>query len=120
MPSKFGNLISDKRKEHGISLRGMAEELGIAAPYLSDIEKGRRNPPNIDMLEKMAFILTLSETEKNELFDLAGEERNEVSPDLPEYIMDIPEARTALRKARDMGKSDEFWKTVSETLDKDN
>jgi len=119
LPSRFGDYIADRRKKCDITLRGMAEELGIAAPYLSDIEKGRRNPPNIEMLEKMASILKLSEAEKNELFDLAGEERNEVSPDLPEYIMDIPEARTALRKARDKGKSDEFWKKVSETLDKD-
>jgi len=119
MPSRFGDYIADKRKQCNITLRGMAEELGIAAPYLSDIEKGRRNPPNIEMLEKIASILKLSDIEKNILFDFAGEERNEVSPDLPEYIMDIPEARTALRKARDMGKSDEFWKKISETLDKD-
>lgn len=119
MPSRFGDYVANKRKKCDITLRGMAEELGITAPYLSDIEKGRRNPPNIDILEKMASILKLSEAEKNELFDSAGEERNEVSPDLPEYIMGRPEARTALRKARDMGKGDEFWKKVSETLDRD-
>ena len=117
MSSKFGDYIAEKRKKWDITLRGMAEKLEIAAPYLSDIEKGRRNPPNIDMLEKMALFLKLSAFEKSELFDLAGKERNEVSPDLPEYIMELPEARTALRKARDMGKNDEFWKKVSETLD---
>lgn len=119
MSQKFGDFISEKRKDQNITLRGMAEELVIAAPYLSDIEKGRRNPPNIEMLEKIASILKLTETERDIMFDLAGEERNEVAPDLPEYIMEMPEARTALRKARDKGKSDEFWKKVSETLDKE-
>jgi len=118
LPSKFGDFITEKRKASGISLRGMAEELGIAAPYLSDIEKGRRNPPNIEMLEKIVSMLKLSDVERDTMFDYAGEERNEVSPDLPEYIMDMPEARTALRKARDQGKNDEFWKKISETLDK--
>lgn len=119
MPSKFGDFITDKRKEYGISLRGMADELNIAAPYLSDIEKGRRNPPNIEMLEKIASILKLTASEKDIMFDYAGEERNEISPDLPEYIMDMPEARTALRKARDKGKNADFWEKISQTLDKD-
>lgn len=119
MSLKFGDFISEKRKGWDITLRGMAEELDIAAPYLSDIEKGRRNPPNIEMLEKISSILKLSDDERNVMFDLAGEERKEISPDLPEYIMEMTEARTALRKARDKGKNDEFWKKISETLDKE-
>ncbi len=119
MPTKFGDFIAEKRKDLGISLRGMADELKIAAPYLSDIEKGRRNPPNFEMLEKIASILKLTETERDLMFDFAGEDRKEVSPDLPEYIMDIPEARTALRKARDKGKSAEFWTEINQKLDED-
>jgi len=96
----------------------MADELGIAAPYLSDMEKGRRNPPNIEMLEKIASILSLTENERNMMFDYAGEDRNQISPDLPDYIMEIPEARTALRKARDRGEGRDFWTSVSQKLDK--
>ncbi len=119
MQIKFGDFIAEKRKNRDISLRSMAEKLGIAAPYLSDIEKGRRNPPSFEMLEKIAAILNLTDAERNSMFDYAGEERNEVSPDLPEYIMEIPEARTALRKARDKGKSAEFWSEINKKLDKD-
>lgn len=117
MPSKFGDFISEKRKALGISLRGMADTLEIAAPYLSDIEKGRRNPPGIEMLNQMAHILKLTDDERNQLFDMAGKEKNQVSPDLPDYIMDMPEARTALRKARDKGKDAAFWKQINEKLD---
>jgi transcriptional regulator with XRE-family HTH domain len=117
MPNKFGDLIAEKRKEQGVSLRGMAEELGIAAPYLSDIEKGRRNPPNIKMLEKIISILKLTDAECDLMFDYAGDDRKEVSPDLPDYIMDIPEARTALRKAKAMGKDAQFWVEINKKLD---
>lgn len=119
MSPKFGDYIANKRKDRGITLRGMADQLKIAAPYLSDIEKGRRNPPGFEMLEIMASLLNLTETERNLMFDFAGEDRKEVSPDLPDYIMEIPEARTALRKARDKGKSSEFWTEINKKLDKD-
>lgn len=31
------------RKKRGVSLRAVARHLGISAPYLSDLELGRRN-----------------------------------------------------------------------------
>lgn len=117
--TKFGDFIAEKRREKGISLRSMADELKIAAPYLSDIEKGRRNPPSFEMLEKIAMILNLSEEDRNLMYDYAGEDRNEVSPDLPQYIMEIPEARSALRKARDKGKNAEFWEKINQKLDEE-
>ena len=88
--------------------------------YLSDIIKGRRNPPHIDGLEALAEILGLTEEEKNIMFDLAGRERNQVSPDLPEYIMDetLPNARVALRRARNAKLGDDFWKEVNRIIDK--
>lgn len=117
MATEFGDLISEKRKKLGLKLREMAKDLGIVAPYLSDIEKGRRNPPNIEMLEKMAKILELTDDERDMMFDLAGKDRNEISPDLPDYLMETPQARTALRKARDKEIGDEFWEKISKKLD---
>ena len=37
-----GALVSQLRARKKLSLRAMAKELGISAPYLSDIEWGRR------------------------------------------------------------------------------
>jgi hypothetical protein len=73
----------------------------------------------MDGLRDLAEILELSEQEKNEMFDLAGRDRNQVSPDLPEYIMDkdIPAARVALRKARNAGLGDDFWKEINTLID---
>ena len=113
----FGEYIAGKRKARDISLRQMAENLSITPAYLSDIEKSRRNPPDIETLEKIAKLLYLTPEEKNTMLDYAGNDRKQIAPDLPGYIMDVPEARTALRKARDLGKQADFWKAISDKLD---
>jgi ribosome-binding protein aMBF1 (putative translation factor) len=41
-----GRAIRESREEQGISLRAAAKAIGISAPYLSDIEKGRRGIPD--------------------------------------------------------------------------
>ena len=40
MENKFGEFVKAKRQEKEISLRKLAEELGIVPAYMSDIEKG--------------------------------------------------------------------------------
>src|SRR3712207_7769133 len=60
----FGKFIAEKRKSLGLTLRGTAAELGIAPAYLSDIEKGRRYPPDIDKLMQIAKILKLTEEDR--------------------------------------------------------
>ena len=42
MNGKFGEFIAEKRKSRGLTLRGLAAELGIVPAYMSDIEKGHR------------------------------------------------------------------------------
>jgi len=103
----FGRFIEERRKALGITLCGFAAELEIAPAYMSDIEKGRRYPPD-KKLDDIAKILKLSAEEKNSLLDMAAMTRTKsVSPDLPEYIMEKDLARVALRRARDGKLSDE-------------
>ena len=54
----FGKFIEERRKALGITLRGFAAELEIAPAYMSDIEKGRRYPPD-KKLDDIARILKL-------------------------------------------------------------
>lgn len=39
---KVGQAMRQYRKDHDISLTAMAKKLKVSAPYLHDIEKGRR------------------------------------------------------------------------------
>jgi transcriptional regulator with XRE-family HTH domain len=104
--------------EKGVNLRKLAELLGIVPAYMSDIEKGRRYPPDKDKLYKIAEVLHLTDTEMNEMFDLAAlAKENTVSPDLPEYIMGSEKARVALRMARDINAGDQEWQKVIEMLE---
>ncbi|MCF0134306.1 MAG: helix-turn-helix transcriptional regulator [Blautia sp.] len=125
MIGDFGNFINQKRIGRGsdgndILLKDIAKAMGTTATYLSDIIKGRRNPPEMNLLLKIADVLNLTSDERAEMFDLAGRERNEAAPDLPEYIMDenLPHVRAALRKANDKNLGDDFWKHVLEEIDK--
>jgi transcriptional regulator with XRE-family HTH domain len=122
MAGEFGAFIAQKRLEKDVKLKPIADKLGVSVTYLSDIIKGRRNPPDIEGLEALVTVLNLSEEEREEMLDLAGRERNQVSPDLPEYIMDeaLPNARAALRRAKSQGLGDDFWQEVNEIIDKRN
>lgn len=125
MAGEFGKYIDDKRKGRGaggedIKLKDIAEAMGMTASYLSDIIKGRRNPPEMHIIEKIATILNLTSDEKEEFLDLAGRERDSAAPDLPEYLMDteIPHVRKALRRANEKNLGDSFWKKVYEDINK--
>ena len=112
----FGEFLQKKRDERQITLRKMAEKLGFTAPYLSDIEKDRRNPPDMDKLEQISAILLLSEEDRTLMFDLAGKKRNSVAPDLPEYIMGREYVAAALRTARDLDADEADWLKFVEEL----
>ena len=71
----FGEFLQRKRTEKQITLRKMAEMIGITAPYLTDIEKDRRNPPEMEKLELISQILMLNDEDKTTMFDLAGKKR---------------------------------------------
>ena len=123
MAGEFGKFIDEKRRGCAagggdIMLKDIAKAMEMTATYLSDIIKGRRNPPEMKLLEKIALVLQLSSDEKEEMFDLAGRERNETAPDLPGYIMDedIPNVRLALRRANDKKLGDDFWKKIVQEI----
>ena len=120
MTGEFGAFIARKRLEKDVKLKPIAESMGVSVTYLSDIIKGRRNPPDMDGLEALARALNLDQDEREEMFDLAGRDRNQVSPDLPEYIMDeaLPSARVALRRAKSQNLGDDFWQEVNKIIDK--
>lgn len=114
----FGEFIAKKRLERRITLRKMAEMLDCSATFLSDIEKDRRNPLDMERMEKLSQILVLSEEEHNEMLDLAGRKRNSVAPDLPNYIMNRSYVSAALRTARDLNAGEAEWQKFIDDLEK--
>ena len=125
MAGEFGAYIDNKRKGRGmggedIRLKEIADAMGMTASYLSDIVKGRRNPPDMQILDKISVVLRLAPDEKEEMLDLAGRERDTAAPDLPEYLMSkqLPHVRKALRRANEKNLGDDFWKKVLDDISK--
>lgn len=116
--ANFGEFIKAKREEKGITLRKMAEQLECSAPYLSDVEKDRRNPFDMDKLELIARILCLTDDEVSQMMNLVGKKRNSVAPDLPDYIMQRDYVSAALRTARDLDAGEQEWLQFVEALKK--
>ena len=113
----FGEFIKQKRIEKGLNLRRLAELIDIAPSYLSDIEKGKRNSPSSDKMEKLVEILELTENEVSIMNDLAAEPRtNTVAPDISEYVMQNDSVRVALRKAQELNLGDKEWMKIIETM----
>ena len=114
----FGEFVREKRMAAGINLRKLAEILGIAPAYMSDIENGHRYPPEKEKISKIAQTLHLSQEETDKLFDLAaGNKKNSVSPDIADYIMEQDKSRVALRIARDKGAGEKEWEKIIRILE---
>lgn len=114
----FGEFLKQKRTDSGKTLRGFAAELGIAPAYLSDIEKGNRNPPE-KYLQKMIELLKLTDTDVDTFYDLVSVGKNGVYLDITEYIENTDTVRVALRRARDKNIKDDFWKDVLDQINKE-
>ena len=112
----FGDFLNQKRLEKKTSYRELAKVLDVSAPYISDIEKGRRNAPSIEKLEILANYFTLTEEEKALMFDLAGKQKDSIAPDLPNYIKSNDYVASALRTARDLGADEKDWQSFIDEL----
>ena len=66
----FGSFIKAKREEKKITLRKMVDLLDVSAPFLSDVEKDRRNPFGLDKLTLVSKILCLTPEDGELMFNL--------------------------------------------------
>ena len=67
----FGNKVRDHRKERRISLKKMAEDLGVSSPYFSALEHGHRGRPGSGLIQQISGYFELSWDEVEELKRLA-------------------------------------------------
>ncbi len=79
----FGSYVRRLRKEQNLGQRDLAKKIGIAPSYLNDIEKEKRGAPKLDIIKKISTNL---KTDLNYLNDLAGISKNEIAPDINQFI----------------------------------
>lgn len=95
----FGSLLRQLREEKRLRQADVANTIGVSTVYICDIEKDRRNPPSYKKLQQIAKKLELTEEKTTELFDLAGQARGEVAPDIIAYLVANPAVQTSIRQA---------------------
>ena len=110
----FGEFVEQKRKEKQISIRQLADMIGISPSYVSAVEKGRRNPYDKSKLDKLIKIFCLTKKETDEMYELAGKSKivkanDTVSADISSYIRENDYVGVALRTARDLQAGEEEW-----------
>ena len=110
----FGAFLKAQRKQREITLRYMAELVGIAVGSYCDIESNRNYPPEKRILEKMIEVLHLPEADQKTFYDLAGKARSAAPPDLTGYINNTEKARVALRLAKDRATDEDWQKFIND------
>lgn len=61
MDASIGQKIRDARTGKGLTLARAGAAVGVGAPYLSKIERGEVNAPNVDLLRRLADLLEAPE-----------------------------------------------------------
>lgn len=90
----LGEAVRILREDQGLTLRALAEKVGVTAPFLSDLEHGRRQT---DRYEKLAAALNVPVDELREL-------DSRLSPDLKEWLAANPKLVALLRDMQSSGR----------------
>ncbi len=110
----FGQTIKELRLNNtNYSLREFAKLLDVSAPYISDIERDRRNPPKAEIIIKMAELLNVDSNKLLALADKTPPELHDTFKKNPTYTRMVPEF---MRTANKSDLSDEDWKELIEMV----
>ena len=90
----FGNYIRNLRLKKQIGQRELARKIGVSASYLNDIEQNKRPSPRVEVLEALTDVL---EADIPTINDLAGLSKNDLPPDIFEFIRGSNELVSLLR-----------------------
>ena len=59
----LASYLRNVRKQRGLSLKKVEKSAGVSNAYLSQLERGLRNPPHPDILKKLAKVYEVPLTE---------------------------------------------------------
>ena len=98
MENLFGQLLKNLRMGTKVTQQAVADFCNITKQYMSDIEKGRNDPPQGELLKKMAEFFNLSGDSKKDFFDTAARVRGDVAVDIKDILINNPDEIVRLRK----------------------
>lgn len=119
MLTPFGQFVRKKRIDKFITLKDMAEELGVSSAFLSAVEMGKKRVPE-DWTSKISTYLELSSDEKKELLNFIDQSRKTLKIDLEGFSPKRRETFFAFARKfqdlspEDMKKLQAFFENVEE------
>ena len=112
---RYGQYLRSKRiaDSRDLTLKDIAEELGVSVSFVSDVEQGRRKPYDEEKTEKLVEFLQFTEEDIALMYDLAARENSRIPRDLDDIMMyseagDM--ARFALRMTKKGVINDDDWR----------
>ncbi len=109
MKAKFGELFRAARRERGVTLRQIKEVVGNVPSYWSEVETGRRLPPNDeDLLRKISRFLGIDE---EKLINAAQTDRVKKDTSVMEKLYKVdPELAWGFFRAMENSNDDDVLK----------
>lgn len=97
--SEFGIALKEARIEVKKTLRDVAAYIKLSIGYLSDIEQGRKSPPDLETVRKLQNFLRVSD---DKLLKLALEERTKMPSEVVHQIQNRPRLSELFFRAKDL------------------
>lgn len=112
---RYGRFLRAKRisDNRGLTLKDVAEELGVSVSFASDVEQGRRKPYDEEKTKKLISFLRFTENDVALLYDLAAKECSRIPRDLEDIMMHSEAgemARFALRMTKKGIVTENDWR----------
>ena len=111
----FGSYIRRLRIKNDIGQRELAKQIGVAPSYLNDMEKNKRTAPRTELIKKLSVKLN---ADLNLLYDLAGNSKKTVAPDIVDYVENNPKIISLLRSAKSNKLSDDEIENLEKKINK--
>lgn len=111
---KFGEKLKQYRISKRATLREVGDAIGKSIGYISDIEHGRRRPPDLETVSKLEDFLGIKE---GALLNLARSIRKNSLPSLNLRLRQRPKLQHALLRAEKIYEDDEKFNKLLKAIE---
>lgn len=110
--NEFGDYLRRIRVSKRITQEQLADAVQRHKMTISQIENGKNDPPQGDLLEGIIQALTVTPAEECELRDLSALARDSIPSDILDYFKSNSGIRAAIRRAKSKDMSNIDWENT--------
>jgi transcriptional regulator with XRE-family HTH domain len=97
--NEFGEALKAARVAAKKTLRETGNHVGVSVGYMSDIEQGRKGPPDLETVRKLQEFFRVSD---NHLVTLASDLRTRRPTEIVQHIQNRPRLSDLLARAKNL------------------